>query len=213
VCLRVVFVGICGGIFPLSTPTQPQWSRGGVLSYINTYGVAVTCRLLKSHISFAKETYKTDDILQKRFIILRSLHIVASSHVHRVVFVVCMCVCECASSLNLLDGYCSTVQGLLDWFQVDLGCTKLLFIQIDLCVLCIFVFYSLSFSSCPFLDILHCFPRAVGMPLESLESFPKETYKRDDILQKRFMGMPLESTLNLWACICLDPHIDFLKGP
>jgi len=29
-----------------------------------------------------------------------------------------------------LDGYCSTVQGLLDWFEVDLGFTELLFIQI-----------------------------------------------------------------------------------
>jgi len=32
-----------------------------------------------------------------------------------------------------LDGYYSTVQGLLDWFEVDLGFTELLFIQIDLC--------------------------------------------------------------------------------
>jgi len=31
------------------------------------------------------------------------------------------------------DGYCSTVQGLLDWFGVDLGFTELSFIQIDLC--------------------------------------------------------------------------------
>ena len=38
-----------------------------------------------------------------------------------------------------LDGYCSTVQGLLDWFEVDLGFTELLFIQIVLCVLCVFV--------------------------------------------------------------------------
>ena len=30
------------------------------------------------------------------------------------------------------DGYCSTVQGLLDWFEVDLGFTKLSFIQIHL---------------------------------------------------------------------------------
>ena len=42
----------------------------------------------------------------------------------------------------LLDGYCSTVQGLLDWFEVDLGFTELSFIQIDLCVPCDFVFYS-----------------------------------------------------------------------
>ena len=40
---------------------------------------------------------------------------------------------------NSLDGYCSTVQGLLDWFEVDLKFTELLFIQIDLCVVCVFV--------------------------------------------------------------------------
>ena len=40
-----------------------------------------------------------------------------------------------------LDGYCSTVQGLLDWFEVDLGFTELLFIQIDLCVMCVLVLY------------------------------------------------------------------------
>ena len=26
---------------------------------------------------------------------------------------------------TFLDGYCSTVQDLLDWFEVDLGITKL----------------------------------------------------------------------------------------
>jgi len=41
-----------------------------------------------------------------------------------------------------LDGYCSTVQGLLNWFEVDLGFTELLFIQIGLCVMCVFVLYS-----------------------------------------------------------------------
>jgi len=30
---------------------------------------------------------------------------------------------------SFLDGYCSTVQGLLDWFEVDLGFTELVFIQ------------------------------------------------------------------------------------
>jgi len=44
--------------------------------------------------------------------------------------------------IPFLDGYCSTVQGLLDWFEVDLGFTELLFIQIGLCVMCGFVLYS-----------------------------------------------------------------------
>ena len=62
---------------------------------------------------------------------------------------------------TIMDGYCSTVQGLLDWFEVDFGFTELSFIQIDLCVLCDFVLHSrVSLSSCPFLDILHCLPRS-----------------------------------------------------
>jgi len=53
--------------------------------------------------------------------------------------------------LIFLDGYCSTVQGLLDWFEVEVGFTELLFIQIDLSVMCVFVLYSrVSLSSCPF---------------------------------------------------------------
>ena len=30
-----------------------------------------------------------------------------------------------------VDGCCSTVQGLLDWFEVDFGFTELSFIQIE----------------------------------------------------------------------------------
>jgi len=37
---------------------------------------------------------------------------------------------------SFLDVYCSTVQGLLDWFEVHLGFTKLLFIQFTLQSLC-----------------------------------------------------------------------------
>ena len=52
---------------------------------------------------------------------------------------------------TFFDGYCSTVQGLLDWFEVDLRFTDLSFIQIYLCVLCVFVLYSrVSLSCCPF---------------------------------------------------------------
>ena len=47
--------------------------------------------------------------------------------------VVCCSVLQCAL-YTVVDGKCSAVQGLLDWFEVDLGFTELLFIQIDLCV-------------------------------------------------------------------------------
>jgi len=71
--------------------------------------------------------------------------------------------CVCMKWIaRFFDGYCSTVQDLLDWFEVDLGLTELLFFQIDLCVMCVFVLYSpVSLSSCPFLDILHCLPPAL----------------------------------------------------
>ena len=90
-------------------------------------------------------------------------------------FNICHFTCSGCKSLKtrlatvaFLDGYSSTVQGLLDWFEVNLGFTELLFIQIDLCVKCFFVLYSpLLLSSCPFWDILHCLPRVEGVPLES----------------------------------------------
>jgi len=78
------------------------------------------------------------------------------------------CLSRVSCIYMFLDGYCSTVQGLLDWFEVGLCFTELLFIQIGLCVMCVFVVYSpVSLSSCPFLDVLHCLPRAVGVSLES----------------------------------------------
>jgi len=59
---------------------------------------------------------------------------------------VCCSVLQC-----IVDGYCSTVRSLLDWFEVDLGFTELLCIQIDLCVMCVVVLHSrVSLSSCPF---------------------------------------------------------------
>ena len=52
---------------------------------------------------------------------------------------------------TFFDRYCNTVNGSLDWFEVDLGFTDLTFIQIDLCVLCVFVLQSrVSLSCCPF---------------------------------------------------------------
>jgi len=64
----------------------------------------------------------------------------------------CVCVCVRArargacngrrGAFTFPDGHCSTVQGLLDWFEVDLGFTELSFIQIGLCVMCVFVLYS-----------------------------------------------------------------------
>ena len=47
-----------------------------------------------------------------------------------------------------VDGYCSTLQALLDCFELHLGFTDLLCIQIELCVMCLLVLYSpVSLSS------------------------------------------------------------------
>jgi len=65
------------------------------------------------------------------------------------------CVCLVLSVCSdFLDGYCSTVQGLLEWFEVDLGFTKLLFIQTHLCVLCVDVGEVCVFST-------ECVPRFI----------------------------------------------------
>ena len=47
---------------------------------------------------------------------------------------------------NFLDGCCSTVQGLLDWFEADLGGTKLPLFRL-ICVLYVFSLFSLSSCS------------------------------------------------------------------
>ena len=53
------------------------------------YGVGTMSRSLKLYVSFAKEPYERDDILQKRRIISRSLLIVATPYMK--VFVLCGC--------------------------------------------------------------------------------------------------------------------------
>jgi len=63
------------------------------------------------------------------------------SYVILYAYISCMCLCAYFRCICLVytffDGYCSTVQDLLDWFEVDLGFAELSFIQIDLCVLCL----------------------------------------------------------------------------
>ena len=72
------------------------------------------------------------------------------------------------SDTTFFDEYCSTVQGLLDWFEVDLGFTKLRLFRWILCTVCYLVSFALhSLSSCPFWTSLNCLPRAAGVPLES----------------------------------------------
>jgi len=62
---------------------------------------------LKSYVSFAKEPYKRDDILQKRPMILRSLLIVATSYVFTMYdyAYVCVCTVVCVYLYFISRGY------------------------------------------------------------------------------------------------------------
>jgi len=51
---------------------------------------------LKLQVSFAKEPYETDDILQKRPIIIRSLLIEATTYIPQVPTCLCVCAYVCA---------------------------------------------------------------------------------------------------------------------
>ena len=69
----------------MHTCTTNMYSHVYVHAYIQVtnfqtcvYGAATISRLLKLKVSFAKEPYERDDILQKRPTILRSLLIVAT---------------------------------------------------------------------------------------------------------------------------------------
>ena len=59
---------------------------------------------------------------------------IRTHHGHPILGLLCRLFCKGYLHI-ILDEYCSTVQGLLDWCEVDLGFTELLFIQIDLCCL------------------------------------------------------------------------------
>ena len=70
--------------------TRCHTTRAGSWAFKISYGVATISRLLKIKVSFAKETYQRDDILQKRPIIFRSLLIVATPyHVHSLSLSLC----------------------------------------------------------------------------------------------------------------------------
>jgi len=92
----------------------------------NSYGVAMISRMLKNIGLFCKRALQKRPVSCKETCIFkhptnRSHPIWVRSHTW--------------IPQSFLDGYCSTVQGLLDWFEVDLGFAELLFIQIDLCVI------------------------------------------------------------------------------
>jgi len=78
-----------------------------------------------------------------------------------------------------IDGYCSTAQGLLDWFEEDLGFAKIRLFR--------WICKSTSRASkkeARWQEITMGWLRRVGA-LKVQVAFAKEPYKRDDILQKR----------------------------
>ena len=103
---------------------------------------------IKSQVSFAKETYKRDYSAKKTYNLIDP-----TDRSHRIAFTPygmqrtvaahsgitskwehCIIMYKeymkaHQNTHTFVDGYCSTVQGLLDWFEVDLGFTELSFIQ------------------------------------------------------------------------------------
>jgi len=71
------------------TCTHTHTQTNTILSHMGWLRLAGSFKLL---VSFAKESYKRDDILQQRPTILRSLLIIATSY-HVDLQAVCMCVC------------------------------------------------------------------------------------------------------------------------
>ena len=86
----------------------------------------------------------------------------------------------CVQDASSLGGNCSTVQGLLDWFEVDLGLTKLLFIQIDLCGLCMYVFMDSLFVRIRIRAHVHTY-----------------TYKHDKNIHTRLVHMYVHTKIHI----------------
>jgi len=77
----------------------------------------------------------------------------------------------CPLREHLFDWTCVTVQGLLDWYEVDLGFTKFHFFRL-MRVLCAFLSPMLSSRSpLSFFDVVHCLHHVVGVPLQSAYNF------------------------------------------
>ena len=73
VCVQV-FVRVCVMCICTSARSCPQWLPVCIMRWLRLVGS------LKFQVTFAKEPYKRDDILQKRPIILRSLRIVSTPY-------------------------------------------------------------------------------------------------------------------------------------
>jgi len=79
------------------------------------------------------------------------------------------CWCRCVSvslSRSLLDGYCSTVQGLLDWFEVDLASPSFCLFRL-ISVFCVFLFSTPSHSPLVLFRTPALLPPCGRMPVES----------------------------------------------
>jgi len=108
-CMCGVAIGLCA--FSLSLSLSLFLSLSLSLSFSLSLSLSILCGnramgwlqlvgCLELLVSFAKEPYKTNEILQERPIILRSLLIVATLYVHSVFACVCVCcrmkrVCVC----------------------------------------------------------------------------------------------------------------------
>jgi len=113
-----------------------------------------------SFMTFTKPIYKCDVCNMWH----DSFNCDVVSHLHnpftnvtftRVMWLISICHPTC---VTCVDGHCSTVQGLLDWFEVDLGFSELLFVSIchPICVTWFIDRDMIHLSNCKlWLDLAH----------------------------------------------------------
>ena len=100
-----------------------------------------TCEWVMSHLWMSHRTHKNEATSAHMLCCILMTHsYVCNDSFICVQWLIHICTCVRNRLQTFLDGYCSTPQGLLDWFEVDLGFTELFFNQIDLCVLVFFLF-------------------------------------------------------------------------
>jgi len=119
-----VYFSLCSSIlFPCISLIFSCISLSNVLIYIQMFSF-IFAQLYKYRQIHLRERRRERLYLRKRA--CSKLLYICAKELYIFMYISLKCV-------HLVDGYCSTVQGLLDWFEVDLGFTELyIFMYISL---------------------------------------------------------------------------------
>jgi len=110
------------------------------------YGVALVSRIDQLYVSFAKEPYRRDNILQKRPVILSILLSVATQYPHKVngiLLHLSMCTCVC---IHIYWCVCVSVCVVSLWHTIAFDTVSL---RVCMCkCVCIHIYWCVSVSVC-----------------------------------------------------------------